>query len=96
METRVRTDRVSVYSNVCVHDGIELVLSYGDKDGDSAKILVGQQEEVMLEFTDVASLERFAAMAAEGAAGLTQRIEASRRELAEERAAYSHGGPVTR
>ena len=84
METRVRTDKVSVYSNVCVHDGIELMLSYGHEGGDSAKILVGQQEEVLLEFVDVASLERFAAMAAEGAAGLAKRIEASRRELAED------------
>jgi dihydrofolate reductase len=81
METVVRTEPASVHTSVCVHDRVEMVLSFGYEGGDSAKILMGGGEEVLLEFIDAESLDRLAAIATEAAVGLRERIEASRKEI---------------
>ena len=87
MGTVVRMDPASVHTNVCVHERVEMVLDYGYKGGDSAKILLGGGEEVLLEFIDAGSLDRLAAIATSAAVGLRERIEASRQEIAESKAA---------
>ena len=84
-----RTGAVAIYSNVCMYDGIELTLTYGDRGGDSAKIFFGQDEEMLLEFVDVPSLERLAALASEAAVELGKRLEASRLKDAEWRSTYA-------
>jgi hypothetical protein len=86
---RTRAGAVAIYSTVCMYDGIELTLTYGEKGGDSAKIIFGQDEEMLLEFVDVPSLERLAAMAAEAAVELGKRLEVSRLKEAEWRHTYA-------
>ncbi len=73
MGARVRNDPALVYTNVGVHDDVEITLVMERDEG--AAIHLGRRgPDVIMEFADVDSLERFAAVAAEGARLLRERI----------------------
>ena len=63
-----KTTRASVYANVGVHAAVEIKLAvYGDADAREAAIHFGADgPDLCLDFADVESLERLAAVAAEG------------------------------
>jgi hypothetical protein len=64
---RVRKDRVSVYANVGVHTSVEITLDV-ESDGDGALIEFGDTgPDLILDVADLDSMERLAAVAAEGA-----------------------------
>lgn len=77
MGARVRKDPASVYANVGVHDEVAITLALQDGDAEGAQIHFGcTGPELILDFADVESLERLAAVAADGARQLRERLTA--------------------
>ena len=66
MTTRLRNEPVLVFTQVGVHADVEIELHLATADGESAWILFGRNEGLTVDFNDVDSLERLAAVAAEG------------------------------
>lgn len=61
------TTRASVYANVGVHADVEIKLALHAGDGNEAAIHFGADgPDLCIDFADVESLERLAAVAAEG------------------------------
>jgi hypothetical protein len=76
---------VLVFTQVGVHADVEIELHLATADGESAWIEFGRNEGLVVDFNDVDSLERLAAVAAEGAQLLQARIEDNRAAAARER-----------
>lgn len=72
MGTVVREDKALVYANVGVHAEVEITLAM-DREGDAAIHFGHSGPDVIMEFADVDSLERLAAVAADGARRLRER-----------------------
>ena len=71
---RVRKDRASVYANVGVHANVEILLDV-QSDGDGAEIMFGDTgPDLILGFADLDSMERLAAVAAEGVRQMRERL----------------------
>lgn len=77
MGAQVRKEPPAVYANVGVHTDVEIKLVMYP-DGENAAIAFGHTgPELTIEFCDVDSLERLAAVAADGARQLQERIDGS-------------------
>jgi hypothetical protein len=64
---RVRNDRALVYANVGVHADVEITVTVSDEGG-GAFISIGPDgPDLRLEVADLASMERLATVATEGA-----------------------------
>jgi hypothetical protein len=76
----VRKDKALVYANIGVHTDVEITLAMDRDGGEGAAIHFGHSgPDVIMEFADVDSLERLAAVAADGARQLRDRIRANNR-----------------
>jgi hypothetical protein len=77
VETFARKDKALVYANVGVHAEVEITLAMERDGGVWASIHFGHAgPDVIMDFADVDSLERLAAVAADGARQLRERIAA--------------------
>ncbi|MPZ85237.1 MAG: hypothetical protein GEV28_34555 [Actinophytocola sp.] len=77
MEPHVRKDRALVYANVGVHADVEIALAMDLDGGEGAAIHFGHDgPDLIMDFADVDSLERLAAVAADGARRLRARLTA--------------------
>lgn len=74
---RTRRAPATVVANVGVHDDVEIMLTMARDNGESAAITFGHQDDMTVEFSDVDSLERLAAIALDGARQLRERIAAN-------------------
>ena len=78
MGTRVRREPATVFANVGVHSDVEIKLTMERDGGEGATIGFGHTgPELTIEFCDVDSLRRLAAVAADGARQLRERIAAN-------------------
>jgi hypothetical protein len=76
--TRPRTDKATVYTNVGVHGGVEIMVEPYDDGGDGAAVHFGfDGPELCIDFADVDSLERLATAAADGVRQLRERLAES-------------------
>jgi hypothetical protein len=67
MLTGVRKDRPTIYASVGVHADVGITLTvYGDSDAGAAINFGPDGPDLCIEFADVESLERLAAVAADG------------------------------
>ncbi|MBV9139514.1 MAG: hypothetical protein JO115_01070 [Pseudonocardiales bacterium] len=86
MGSRVRTDQALVYANVGMHADVEITLAMNAEGGEGAAIYFGHDgPDVIMDFADVDSLERLAAVATEGARQMRERIAANSRTRHDER-----------
>ena len=76
MGTRVGTEPV-IFTNVGMRSDVEIGLTMYRDDAEGATLSFGCNGEVTVEFCDVDSLERLAAVAADGARQLQERIDAN-------------------
>ena len=80
MGARVRKEPPAVFANVGVHADVEIKLVMYPDGGEGATIAFGYTgPELTVEFCDVDSLERLAAVAADGARQLQERIAGNSR-----------------
>lgn len=75
-----RSEPAVVYSEACIHNGVDIVINRGL--GDLIRLVIGAGEELVLEFIEPESLERLAAIATEAAAEFRERIAADNGEIA--------------
>jgi len=75
VKAHVRKDPALVYASVGVHEDVEISLVMERDGGEGASIHFGRSgPDVIMEFADVDSLERLAAVAADGARQLRERL----------------------
>ena len=80
-----RNEPALVFTQVGVHAEVEIEVHLATADGESAWLQFGRNEGLTVDFTDVDSLERLAAVAAQGARLLQARIDANLAAAARER-----------
>jgi hypothetical protein len=69
----VRKEQPVVFTEVGLHTDVEITLDW-DKGGDLPLIYLGDEARMTLTFADVDTLERLAAVAAEGARQFQERM----------------------
>ncbi len=73
MEARTRNEHALVYTNVGVHAAVEITLALDGDGGEASAIHFGQDgPDLILDFADLDTLERLAAVAADGARQLRE------------------------
>jgi hypothetical protein len=78
MRTSSTSERAHVHASVGVHAGVEISLVVERHGGISAAIYIGQDgPDLAMDFDDIDSLERLAAVAADGARQLRARAAAN-------------------
>ena len=78
-------ERATVYANVGVHAGVEITLAEEHNGGIGAAIYIGHDgPDLIMDFADIDSLERLAAVAADGARQLRTRATPDGLDLTDE------------
>lgn len=82
MQKSSTSERAHVYASVGVHAGLEITLAVERHGGIGASIYIGQDgPDLAMDFADIDSLERLAAVATDGARQLRARAAANGLDL---------------
>lgn len=76
MEASERTHSAAVAASACVDEAVEIRLRLNRQSSEVVSIDFGRHEELTIDFCDVESLERLAAVATDGARQLRERTAA--------------------